>query len=419
MEYKVEKNIYFKIAIFTFMVYMFFTFFGTKIPFQPKLDESKLGGTGNIVNQIVYSSLFLLSVISLFFRRLDALAIIKKEKLLTIFLIWCFISILWSYSPIDTGKRFFRTLTLFTVTLSLLVHTSSTKDILNFLKPILYPYIFISVIACLTISGAIDVKFNTWRGFEDTKNVLGGVSVVCILLTFFIYKMETGSAKFIAAIAMLFSFALLLGSRSATAISSFFIIAACGSIISIDELFKPLGLGRAVSAVILLFAFTMIAIFVLASPEIIAMVTEAIGKDPSFSGRTDLWTAMFISISHHPFLGTGYQAFWSVDPPSNYLQHIYATFVWIPNEAHNGFIDIANEVGLIGLVLFLIMIFRYFISMRRLNTHNLWKWLIIAALIGNMQESYLIEFGGPPGVMVVISYLILFTQLWKQDAEVE
>ena len=398
---------------------MFFTFFGTKIPFQPKLDESKLGGTGNIVNQIVYSSLFLLSVISLFFRRLDALAIIKKEKLLTIFLIWCFISILWSYSPIDTGKRFFRTLTLFTVTLSLLVHTSSTKDILNFLKPILYPYIFISVIACLTISGAIDVKFNTWRGFEDTKNVLGGVSVVCILLTFFIYKMETGSAKFIAAIAMLFSFALLLGSRSATAISSFFIIAACGSIISIDELFKPLGLGRAVSAVILLFAFTMIAIFVLASPEIIAMVTEAIGKDPSFSGRTDLWTAMFISISHHPFLGTGYQAFWSVDPPSNYLQHIYATFVWIPNEAHNGFIDIANEVGLIGLVLFLIMIFRYFISMRRLNTHNLWKWLIIAALIGNMQESYLIEFGGPPGVMVVISYLILFTQLWKQDAEVE
>ena len=76
----------------------------------------------------------------------------------------------------------------------------------------------------------------------------------------------------------------------------------------------------------------MITISILVYPEIIAIVTESVGKDPTFTGRTDLWTAMIISISHHPFLGTGYQAFWSVSPPSHYLKHIYDLFTWIPNE---------------------------------------------------------------------------------------
>jgi len=419
IEYEVERNVYFKIAIFAFMAYMFFMFFGTKMPFQQKVTEAKLGGSSNIVNQIVYPLIFLLSMVSLFVRRLDAVAIIKKEKLLTIFLIWCFLSILWSYSPLDSAKRFFRTLTLITVTFSLLVHTTSTKEILSFIKPLLYLYIFLSVVGCIVIPGAKDPTFHTWRGFEDTKNGLGSAAVVCIILSYFIYKFEIGYARFFAALAMLFSVALLLGAGSMTSISNFLIIVFFGSLLSADKIFKPLGLGRTASTIILLFSISMVTIFLLVIPELVAVVTDAIGKDPTFTGRTDLWATMFISISHHLLLGTGYQAFWSVSPPSPYLEHIYQIFIWIPNESHNGYIDIANEVGLIGLVIFLAMIIRYFVSMRNLNFPNPWKWLIIAALIGNTGESYLIAFAGKAGAMVAISYLILFAQLWKQDAEAE
>ena len=420
MKYKVEKNIYFKIAIFAFMAFLFFMFFGTKMPFQHREIEQKLGaGGGNIINQIVYTSIFLLSLVSLFFRRLDAIAIIKREKLLTIFLAWCLISIVWSYSPIDTAKRFFRTLTVFMVTLSFLVHTTSTKEILKFIKPVLYLYVFLSVVACIVIPGAKDQTFHTWRGFEDQKNGLGSVAVMCIILSYFIYKVETGRAKFIAGIAVLFSLALLFGARSGTAIASFLIIAFCGSLLSIDELFKPLGLGRSASIIVYLFAITMVVAFILIYPQIIAVVTEGIGKDPTFTGRTDIWTTMLISISHHPFLGTGYQAFWSVSPPSQYLQHVYQLFIWLPNESHNGYIDITNEVGLIGLGLFLTMIFNYFISMRKLSFPNPWKWIIIAALLGNMLESYLIAFSGINGGLVIVAYLILFAQLWKMDIKVE
>jgi O-antigen ligase len=418
-DFNVERNIYFKIAIIAFMAYIFFMFFGTKIPFQAKGNSSGGTGEGNIVNQIVYPAIFLLSLISLFVRRLDAIAIIKKEKLFTIFLIWCLISTIWSYSPIDTAKRFFRTLTVFAVTLSLLVHTTSTKEILNFIKPVLYLYVFLSIVACITIPGAKDYQFHTWRGFEDSKNVLGGVAVVCILLSFFIYKMESGGAKFIASIAVLFSLALLFGSRSMSSIMTFFVIVLSASLSSSDELFKPLGLGRTFSAIIFLFVIVIGLIVFFVYPEMIAIITEAVGKDPSFTGRTDIWTAMLISISHHPFLGTGYRAFWSVTPPSSYLNHMYSLFIWKPNEAHNGFIDIANEVGIIGLTIFLVLIIRYFLSMRQLDSPNPWKWLIIAPLIVNLQESSMVGFTWSVGAMLMMSYLILFAQLWKQDDDAE
>ena len=419
MEDKVERNIYFKIAIFAFMVYLFFGFFGTSMPFNPRIDTENEGGGSNIVNQVVYTALFFVSLISLFVRRLDAIAIIKKEKVLTIFLVWCLLSVIWSGSPIDTVKRLFRLVIVCTVTLSLLAHTTSTKEILNFTKPVLYLYIFLSIVVCIVIPGAKDPQFHTWRGFTTHKNILGQMAIICIILSFFIYKMERGRAKFIAALAVLFSLSLLFGSRSMTAIATFLLIGFAGSLLSVDELFKPLGLGRTASITLFLFIITLVASAFLISPEIIGTITEAMGKDPSFSGRTDLWTAMFISISHHPYLGTGYQAFWSITPPSEYLAHIYQLFIWIPNESHNSFIDIANEVGFIGFGIFVIMIFRYFINLRKLNYPNPWKWNVIAALIISMQESVLFRVDNLLGMMLIVSYLILFSQVWKQEIEAE
>ncbi|MGA7838952.1 MAG: O-antigen ligase family protein, partial [Ignavibacteriaceae bacterium] len=188
-------------------------------------------------------------------------------------------------------------------------------------------------------------------------------------------------------------------------------------LISVDDIFKPLGLGRTASVTLFLFGIGVVLSILLISPEIIDTVTEAIGKDPSFSGRTDLWTAMFISISHHPFLGTGFQAFWSVSPPSEYLEHVYKLFVWIPSESHNSYIDITNQVGFIGLGIFIIMIFKYFLNLLKLIYPSPWKWFVITALIISMQESILFNVGHIVGSMLTISYLILFAQLWKQDVE--
>jgi O-antigen ligase len=297
------------------------------------------------------------------------------------------------------------------------VHTNSTNDILKIIKPILYLYVFSSVVVCLVVPGAIDPAFQTWRGFSIEKNGLGQVSVVCILLSFFIYKTETGRPKFIAAVAVLFSLALLFGARSMTSISTFLLLAFAGTLLSIDKIFKPLGLGRSASVTIFLFIILAAALVIFVSPEIIDIITESVGKDPTLSGRTNLWTAMLISIMQHPIQGTGYLAFWSVNPPSAYLKHIYDLFIWIPNQSHNGYLDITNEIGFVGLGIFLIMIVRYFASLRRLNYPNPWVWILIASLVINLQESVLFRLDHLVGWLFILAYMFLFTGIWEQDVE--
>jgi O-antigen ligase len=152
---------------------------------------------------------------------------------------------------------------------------------------------------------------------------------------------------------------------------------------------------------------------VLFTGGIIESFTSFAGKDVTFSGRTDLWEAMMIEVSKHLYLGAGYQAFWSLDNPS--ALWLYEVFIWLPTQSHNGYIDILNELGLIGFIIFLFSLIKYFFSIKKLEESHPWKWLIIANLIINLQESTLFRPGHLVGEMVVISYFILYAQILEQE----
>lgn len=395
------------------MVDLFFDFYGIAIPFKPRVEDIEDIGDTNLLNQIIYSLLFLSSLICLLAKRHQVYQIIRKEKILTLFLLWCFISVIWSIDPLSTIKRGFRTLTLFMVTLSLLSHTTSTREILKYIKPIVYLYVFSSVAVCLTIPGAIDPQFHTWRGFTPHKNSLGQESVISIALCFFIFRREEGYKKIVAAIAVLFSIALLFGSGSVTSITSFLVVSLIGSIFIIDTIFKPIGLGRKASLLIILFFGSVAIFFVVGTPILLESLTKFAGKDLTFSGRTNLWAVLLTGIFQHLYLGVGYQAFWTLKNPA--IMPIYDIFVWLPNEAHNGYIEIVNEVGLIGFIIFFSALVKYFLSLKKLKKTNPWKWIVIAALIINLQESAFFRPGHLVGEMIVIAYFILFSQLVTQE----
>ena len=128
------NDIYYKIAVFTFVSYIFVEFFGLAIPFQPNIVSVNKIQSSSIANQLVYSIIFLASLISIFPNYKVVINIIKEEKILTIFLIWCLVSVIWSVDPMATFKRFFRILTLFTVLLSIFSYTDSTDQILKYIK---------------------------------------------------------------------------------------------------------------------------------------------------------------------------------------------------------------------------------------------------------------------------------------------
>jgi O-antigen ligase len=70
-----------------------------------------------------------------------------------------------------------------------------------------------------------------------------------------------------------------------------------------------------------------------------------VGRDPTLTGRTDLWKYL-LSMHTNPLLGTGYESFW-LGPR---LEFVWRKF-WLFNEAHNGYLDIYLNLGLMGLFL--------------------------------------------------------------------
>jgi O-antigen ligase len=78
-------------------------------------------------------------------------------------------------------------------------------------------------------------------------------------------------------------------------------------------------------------------------------VLEALGKDPSLTGRTHIWDSLMRRVAEHPWTGYGYSAFWGKDSvPAEYVRQETG---WLVPSAHNGWIDLLVQLGWPGAVL--------------------------------------------------------------------
>ncbi|WDR04238.1 O-antigen ligase family protein [Devosia algicola] len=97
---------------------------------------------------------------------------------------------------------------------------------------------------------------------------------------------------------------------------------------------------------------------VTAGDTLLADVLEESGKDPTLTGRTELWATGLSFIAERPLQGLGYRAFWvSGFAPA---EELWAMFL-VPSGAgfnfHNTYISNAVEIGLIGLSLQMMIIY--------------------------------------------------------------
>jgi O-antigen ligase len=74
--------------------------------------------------------------------------------------------------------------------------------------------------------------------------------------------------------------------------------------------------------------------------------SEALGRGAGLSGRTMLWTHL-LEVHINPVLGTGFESFWL----GKRLKELEGIFFYIPNEAHNGYLETYLTLGIIGVFL--------------------------------------------------------------------
>ena len=122
-------------------------------------------------------------------------------------------------------------------------------------------------------------------------------------------------------------------------------------------------------------------------------VAEMLGKDADLSGRTLVWAFSAKMILLRPIAGYGLGAFW-VGENSPGAVFWFTSHLGVPH-AHNGFIQLALELGFVGLALFATAILAFAARLTWLVRHGrdpLCAWplaFLVFDLVANYSETWL------------------------------
>ena len=281
---------------------------------------------------------------------------LKNSKVLWLVVALAFVSVLWSDVP---GFALRRCLNMAATSgLGLyLSYRCTPRQVLRLLGWVLVIAIVCSIaVVVLRPELGIDSSQtnHAWKGIFVQKNTLGRLMSLGVLVFIFLAA-ESKSHRWAYIVASLMCAGMIFLSGSATSALAIPILLVMLWIFSMSRrrsmvqvslwaLIAAAGIGSAV----LLFTDT-------------SDLFSALGRNDTLSGRLDIWSAVIPKISAHPWLGYGYSSFW-LGMESQYSADLWAILKWHVPHSHNGFLDLTEELGIVGLCSFLA---GYILSLRR------------------------------------------------------
>jgi len=147
----------------------------------------------------------------------------------------------------------------------------------------------------------------------------------------------------------------------ANSAGAFLVFATLAIVVLTTTFLKRLNFTQAfIFFVLLLFSFGATSVLVIANFDNFLSFFD---KDITLTGRIPLWTLLVQDkVTEHPWFGYGYNAFWqrwrgNDSPAADIVSAIVGNGRDWVSHAHNGFLDIVLNIGLIGLLIFVILFF--------------------------------------------------------------
>jgi exopolysaccharide production protein ExoQ len=278
--------------------------------------------------------------------------IISNNRWLFVFLLYCFISIAWSDFPFIALKRWIKILGHPVMALIILTEPDPQEALTRLMKRCAYVVVPVSILY-IKFYPQLGRVFDPWTGLAvgtgitTNKNMLGGD---CLILGFFFfwYLLQTWKTDrstwrrnelWLIAGALIGIWWLFSQAHSATSLTSLLIGIMVVVFVGIRSINKNF-IGT----------YLLVALVLLAVAELAfgmsGRFSEALGRGSDLTGRAPLWTHL-LGLHTNPILGTGFESFWL----GKRLQQLEGIFYFIPNEAHNGYLETYLTLGLIGVFL--------------------------------------------------------------------
>jgi exopolysaccharide production protein ExoQ len=319
---------------------------------------------GSPVDACCYLAMAIAGFCVLCKRQVSLSEIVRNNGWLIVFFLYCFISIAWSDFPFISFKRWIKIFGHPIMALIVLTEPDPEEALRRLMKRCAYVVVPVSIL-WIKYYPQLGRGASPWglmmnKGIATHKNMLGAD---CLILGFFFfwYLLQTWRSErnterrnelwliagFLIGIWWLFSKA-----HSATSSVSLFI--AILMVVFVGNRF----INKNFIGTYMLAALVLIG----AAEQLFGIsgeLSETLGRGSELSGRTVLWAAV-LGLGTNPILGTGFESFWLGER----LQQLEGIFFFIPNEAHNGYLEVYLNLGLIGVFLLIGMFVATFWKIR-------------------------------------------------------
>lgn len=279
---------------------------------------------------------------------------VTHNTTLVMFILFAFVSVFWSDFPLVAIKRWSRDLGNYLMVLVVVSDRYQLESVRTVFRRLFYLFIPLSIIL-IKYYPQIGVTYWEWTGetlyggLATSKNVLGAVSMVGAL--FFFWDVQTRwvdrkvprTKKIIAVNLAFLGMALWLLYRANSATSRACLAIGCLVIMALYSRWGKRHITLVKTLVLASFPVYVVLAFGL---DLSGEFARSLGRNPTLTDRTQLWKIL-LSMHTNPLIGSGYDSFWLGER----FLHVWRTFGEAINEAHNGYLEVYLNLGLIGLLI--------------------------------------------------------------------
>ena len=338
-----------------------------------------------------------------------------------LFSVLAVMSITWSIDSSLTVRRIVRLVTFLLVCSAFVLSAWHARRFQNIVRPVLTFLLFGSIVFAL-VSPQLAIHwenspelYGAWHGLATQKNGLGALA--CFGVIFWFHAWLNHEVKLrTALVGVGIAFICLVKSKSDTSlITAVVAMMMMTLMMRAPPSLRPYrALLISVSAIILLVYGLAILRIVPGSEALLKPIMALTGKDMTFSNRSLIWEIISAHIKLHPILGTGYSAYWTPQPIIGHDSFVFLSLMqgFYPGSAHNGYLEVINDLGWVGLFLLLGFIFVYLrqsIQLMATDTGQgaLYIGLFFQQAITNLSESHWFDVSSVDFVFMMLATMAM------------
>lgn len=357
---------------------------------------------GSYLDRITLGFLLVMALLICIKRRSDVINVLKKNKIIILFVVYTFISIFWSDMVYVSFKRWLKEISI-PVVMAMVI--SSTQCPLKSLESIMRRTIYVLIpfsIVLIKYYPHLGVLYSKggevmWQGTVLHKNGLG---ILCLFtIFFFFWDFTRRRQKQIPLVAwyktyievglLILALYLFMGPNHTLTTSATSLIALFGGIAALIGLLLLKKANPSLGFFIILIIIIVGTITPFLGGFVVSDVSSLVNRNESLTGRSDIWAYLIPYFNQNPILGHGFGGFYT-----DIIREGLGT-----SSGHNGYLDTLIEIGFVGYVILCLFFLISAVRAQKFLAQDfhwgcLWFCFVLMAVIHNIAESSTTSFLG-------------------------